>query len=245
MSEWTQKPVAFAVRGMVKLPTAKDDEEGVGTGKADFAFDGDRQQGNQSAGRAVRLRRLHFPRRSRRRRLSERVPLGLRRRLPDAQEPARSPRNCTARSTSTTSVVHRHPALADRRGRLASAARHRRTIRRSNASIGLTWQGKQRLLRRRRRQLALRAWTAASEFGAFEDRDAATALGFQFRIGYHPGVRDLRAAAAAATAAAPPPHAANRPPTGRQGALRTRARWKSAGRRRSRADAQRSGSATR
>ena len=39
MSEWKQKPMALAVRGMVKLPTAKDDEEGVGTGKADFAFD--------------------------------------------------------------------------------------------------------------------------------------------------------------------------------------------------------------
>jgi outer membrane protein OmpA-like peptidoglycan-associated protein len=39
VSEWQQKPMAFAVRGLVKLPTAKDDEEGVGTGKADFAFD--------------------------------------------------------------------------------------------------------------------------------------------------------------------------------------------------------------
>ena len=39
MSEWQQKPVALAVRGMVKLPTAKDDEEGVGTGKTDFLFD--------------------------------------------------------------------------------------------------------------------------------------------------------------------------------------------------------------
>jgi outer membrane protein OmpA-like peptidoglycan-associated protein len=39
MSEWQQKPMALAVRGMVKLPTAKDDEEGVGTGKADFLFD--------------------------------------------------------------------------------------------------------------------------------------------------------------------------------------------------------------
>ena len=39
MSEWQQKPMALAVRGIVKLPTAKDDEEGVGTGKADFLFD--------------------------------------------------------------------------------------------------------------------------------------------------------------------------------------------------------------
>ena len=32
--------MALALRGMVKLPTAKDDDEGVGTGKVDFAFDG-------------------------------------------------------------------------------------------------------------------------------------------------------------------------------------------------------------
>ena len=38
-SQWKQKPVAFAVRGMIKLPTAKNDDEGVGTGKTDFAFD--------------------------------------------------------------------------------------------------------------------------------------------------------------------------------------------------------------
>ena len=40
MSEWKQQPVALAVRGIVKLPTAKSDEEGVGSGKTDFAFDG-------------------------------------------------------------------------------------------------------------------------------------------------------------------------------------------------------------
>jgi outer membrane protein OmpA-like peptidoglycan-associated protein len=39
VSEWKQKPMAFAVRGMVKVPTAKDTDEGVGTGKADFLFD--------------------------------------------------------------------------------------------------------------------------------------------------------------------------------------------------------------
>ncbi len=40
MSEWKQQPVALAVRGIVKLPTAKSDEEGVGSGETDFAFDG-------------------------------------------------------------------------------------------------------------------------------------------------------------------------------------------------------------
>ena len=38
-SQWRQQPAAFAVRGMIKLPTAKTEDEGVGTGKMDFAFD--------------------------------------------------------------------------------------------------------------------------------------------------------------------------------------------------------------
>ena len=37
-SEVNQKPVALAVRGIVKLPTG-DDEAGVSTGKTDFAVD--------------------------------------------------------------------------------------------------------------------------------------------------------------------------------------------------------------
>jgi outer membrane protein OmpA-like peptidoglycan-associated protein len=37
-SQWKQKPAAFAIRGMVKLPTG-DKDSGAGTGKADFAVD--------------------------------------------------------------------------------------------------------------------------------------------------------------------------------------------------------------
>src|SRR5262245_44808426 len=38
MSQWKQKPVAFALRPMIKLPTGSKDN-GAGTGKVDFAFD--------------------------------------------------------------------------------------------------------------------------------------------------------------------------------------------------------------
>ena len=38
-SQWRQQPAAVALRGMLKLPTAKDDDEGVGTGQLDFALD--------------------------------------------------------------------------------------------------------------------------------------------------------------------------------------------------------------
>ena len=37
-SQWRQQPAAFALRGMVKLPTG-DKDGGASTGKADFAFD--------------------------------------------------------------------------------------------------------------------------------------------------------------------------------------------------------------
>ena len=37
-SQWRQQPAAFALRGMVKLPTG-DKDSGASTGKADFAFD--------------------------------------------------------------------------------------------------------------------------------------------------------------------------------------------------------------
>jgi peptidoglycan-associated lipoprotein len=39
LSEYDQKPVALAVRGLVKLPTGKEDV-GTSTGKSDFAIDG-------------------------------------------------------------------------------------------------------------------------------------------------------------------------------------------------------------
>jgi hypothetical protein len=39
LSEHRQQPLAFAVRGIVKLPTGSDEDEAVGTGKADFLVD--------------------------------------------------------------------------------------------------------------------------------------------------------------------------------------------------------------
>ena len=38
-SQWRQQPAAFALRGMIKGPTAKTSNEGVGTGKPDVAID--------------------------------------------------------------------------------------------------------------------------------------------------------------------------------------------------------------
>ena len=76
--------MAFALRGMVKLPTAKDDDEGVGTGKADFAFDAivskeinQRVELSGFGGFIVRGNPDDVE-------IVERLPLGRRRRLPDA-----------------------------------------------------------------------------------------------------------------------------------------------------------------
>ena len=53
------------VRGMVKLPTAKDDDEGVGTGKLDFVFDAIVSKEINQRVELSGLRRLHRPRRTR------------------------------------------------------------------------------------------------------------------------------------------------------------------------------------
>ncbi len=57
LSEGRRQPVALALRGMVKLPTAKDDDEGVGHRQGGLRGGRDPQQGNQPAGRALRVRR--------------------------------------------------------------------------------------------------------------------------------------------------------------------------------------------
>ena len=48
---------------MVKLPTAKDDEEGVGTGKTDFAFDAIVSKEINQRVEVSGYGRLHRPRR--------------------------------------------------------------------------------------------------------------------------------------------------------------------------------------
>ena len=129
----TQQPVALAVRGMVKLPTAKDDDEGVGTGKTDFAFDAIVSKEINQRVELSGYGGFDLPRRSGRRRPDERIPLGLRRGLADAQGICGSPRNCTANSTSTTRVTYTGVG-ADWRRRICS----RRPLRRSTSPVNAT-----------------------------------------------------------------------------------------------------------
>ena len=94
--EHRQQPVAFAVRGIVKLPTG-DEDSGAGTGKADFGVDAIvSKELNQAVelsgygGGYVRGEPDDFD-------ISHGLALGLRRRLPDAQLRCASRPNCTAR----------------------------------------------------------------------------------------------------------------------------------------------------
>ena len=84
-SQWRQQPAAVALRGMVKLPTAKDDEEGVGTGKADFALDA---IVSKEVNQRVELRGGDAARGSERGGFEQRAALGRGPGGPLAQEPA-------------------------------------------------------------------------------------------------------------------------------------------------------------
>ena len=83
-----QKPMALAVRAMFKMPTAKDTDEGVGTGKMDFLFDfiasKEINQNVELSGYGGFI----FRGDPRDVDLSNGFRWGIRRRFPDAQEPA-------------------------------------------------------------------------------------------------------------------------------------------------------------
>jgi outer membrane protein OmpA-like peptidoglycan-associated protein len=174
---------AFALRGMVKIPTAKDDEEGVGTGKVDFAVDAIL---SSEINRRVELSGfggMIFRGQPDGLDLSNGFRWGF-----GAGFPTRTNLRLTAEihgeryldDTLENSLIitgHEDGSVAPPLTQLKSPV---------NATIGLTWLGSN--------------WFAGaglnwrighdgrSEFGGYED-ETGDALGFQFRLGYHPGVR--------------------------------------------------------
>ena len=198
-------PAARGVRRarLVKLPTASDDS-GAGTGRLDVAFDGivsaevnDRVELSAFAGFVFRGDPDVFD-------LSNGIRWGV-----GAAMPTRKSLRLTAElhgeqflsDTVTftgvqTLVVGGIPIESDAKGPI-------------NASLGLTWLGKNGLFAGAGLNWNLRVG-GRSDFGA-ED-ETGDALGFQFRIGYHPGVRAY--VAPAKPAEAPKPAApGNRPPS--------------------------------
>jgi len=186
-SQWRQQPLAFAVRGMFKIPTAKDDEEGVGTGKMDFALDAivskevnERVEVSGFGGFIVRGDPDGID-------LANGLRWGL-----GVGVPSRKSLRFTAElhgesylSDSVTIEGLPTPLLA-----VDGTAPPITTELTSpvNATLGLTWQGKNGVFAGAGINWNFHMDSRDNFFSGFEDR-TGDAAGWQFRIGYHPGVR--------------------------------------------------------
>ena len=182
-SQWRQQPAAFALRGLIKVPTANEDK-GAGTGKPDFAID------------AIVSKEVN-----------ERVEVSgyggfIKRGSPDLVDLSSGFRwgigagFPTRQHLRLTTELHGEAYLDDSltlntpaalRGVDGSVPPLTSNIDSPvNASVGLTWLGNNMFVG------AGLNWRVKmdgrSEFGSFED-ETGDSLGFQFRIGYHPGVR--------------------------------------------------------
>ncbi len=200
---------AFALRGMVKIPTAKDDDDnnepGVGTGKTDFAVDAilskevnERVELSGFAGFIVRGDPDGVD-------LTNGIRWGF-----GAGFPTRANLRLTAELhgekylddeiiNSRILIGHEDGSIAPPLTSLDSPI---------NASLGLTWMPGNWFLGA---GLNYRwALDGRSEFGAYDD-ETGDSLGFQFRLGYHPGVRIY--VPPPPPPPPPPPVAANRPPS--------------------------------
>jgi outer membrane protein OmpA-like peptidoglycan-associated protein len=204
-SQHRQQPVAFAIRGMVKLPTASDDD-GIGTGRADFAADANISK-----------------------EINQRVELSgfggvIFRGDPDTYDLLNGIRwgvgagIPTRRSLRLTAELHGEHFL-DEAVRFTGAQIQQGTLLVPidstqngpvNASLGLTWQGRNGIFAGAGINYNLRL-DGRSDAGGFDD-ETGDGVGFQFRVGYHPGVR-VYVAPAPPPPPPPPPAQENRPPT--------------------------------
>jgi outer membrane protein OmpA-like peptidoglycan-associated protein len=206
-SQFRQQPVAFGIRGLVKLPTAKEDEEGVGTGKPDFAID------------AIVSKEIN-----------ERVELSgfggfIVRGKPDGVELSNGLRwgvgvgLPTRRSLRLTAELHGEAYTDDTLqlttpivaldGSLSPLVTDLDSP--FNASVGLTWQGSKGVFAGAGLNYRVKM-DGRSEFGPYED-ETGDSLGFQLRVGYHPGVRIFVPPPPPPPPPPPSPPPANRPPT--------------------------------
>ena len=185
-SQWRQQPAAFALRGLIKVPTAGDDPadgEGVGTGKMDFAID------------AIVSKEVN-----------ERVEFSgyggmIFRGKPDDVEVSNGFRwgvgagFPTRKNLRLTAELHGEAYLDDELensrtivgtdGAVAPALTNLDSP--FNASLGLTWQGNNGAFAGVGLNYRVRM-DGRSEFGSYED-ETGDSLGLQLRLGYHPGVR--------------------------------------------------------
>jgi outer membrane protein OmpA-like peptidoglycan-associated protein len=204
MSQWRQNPAAFALRGLVKLPTAKDDEEGVGTGKADFAIDAVLSKEINERVELSGFGGMIFRGKPNQVDISNGFRWGF-----GAGFPSRRGLRLTAELHGEAylddSLELSSPLIGDD-GSISSLTSNIDSP--FNASIGLTWQGTNGVFAGAGVNWRVKM-DGRSEFGSFDD-ETGDSLGFQLRVGYHPGVRIY---VAPAPPPPPPPPLVNRPPT--------------------------------
>ena len=183
-SQWRQQPAALALRGMIKVPTAKTDNEGVGTGKADFAFDAivskevhERVELTGTGGVIVRGDPSGVD-------LSNGLRWGFGLGVPSRKSlrftaELHGERYLSDSVTLSTPVIAADGSLSPLTTNLTSPV---------DATFGLTWQGKNGVFAGAGISWNLHMDSRSHFFSDFEDR-TGDAAGWQFRLGYHPGVR--------------------------------------------------------
>jgi outer membrane protein OmpA-like peptidoglycan-associated protein len=204
MSQYRQAPAAFALRAMVKLPTASDDD-GAGTGKADFALDAilskeinERVELSSFGGFIVRGDPDLFD-------LSNGIRWGF-----GAAVPTRRNLRLTAElhgeayTNQSVTFTGVQPAVI---GAIPIFSEQQNPV---NATIGLTWLGRNGMFAGAGLNWNL-GLNGRSDFGSFED-ETGDAIGFQFRLGYHPGVR-VYTSSPPPVPTPPPAAPVNRPPS--------------------------------
>jgi outer membrane protein OmpA-like peptidoglycan-associated protein len=206
-SQHRQSPAAFALRGLVKVPTASDDK-GAGTGKLDFAIDGivsrefnDRVELSGFGGVIFRgdpelydlLNGIRWG-------VGVAMPTRRNLRLTAELHGEQYLDDAVALKGVTIQAIdgNQVPFLSEQKGPI-------------NASLGLTWQGRNGVFAGAGVNWNMRL-NGRSEFGSFDD-ETGDALGFEFRFGYHPGVRVFVPPPPPLPEPPPVVVAQNRPPT--------------------------------
>ncbi|MBA3232299.1 MAG: OmpA family protein [Acidobacteria bacterium] len=202
-SQHRQSPAAFALRGQLKIPTASRDD-GAGTGRLDAAIDAvvsseinERVELSGFGGFIVRGDPDEFN-------LLNGFRWGV-----GAAMPTRGSLRLTAElhgEVYSGDAVTLEGAVPQQFGTAPPVNSEQRGP--VNASLGLTWLGANGLFAGAGVNWNMRM-DPRSDFGAFGDV-TGDSLGFQVRLGYHPGVRVY---VAPAPPPPPPPTTANRPPT--------------------------------
>jgi outer membrane protein OmpA-like peptidoglycan-associated protein len=205
MSQHRQQPMAVAVRGIVKLPTA-DENKGLGSGKAGFTFDGifskefnERVEIGAHAGVVVRGDTDLWD-------LSNGFQWGVGLGAP-TRKPLRFFGELHGERYFDNLVTYKGVAPAVVPSPILTSFEPKNPV---DALVGLQYQHRNGFFVGAGLSIATNL-DPRSDFSDATD-ETGDALGFQFRLGYHPGVR-VYALLPPPPPPPPPPAPANRPPT--------------------------------